>query len=107
MYKKVEINASQYIQFAIVQDTKRAELLSQENRILPDKMILIAREKNGEMKLSMRGAKYEVLPVLKEAIEGLDGYGGGHLHACGGNFKLASNFGKFSGKRSRLPRKLA
>lgn len=53
----------------------------------PDKIILIAREKNDEMKCSLRSSKI-ILPVLIEkALAGLEGYGGGHEHACGLNVK--------------------
>ena len=53
----------------------------------PDKIILIAREKNDEMKCSLRSSKI-ILPILVEkALTGLDGYGGGHEHACGLNIK--------------------
>ena len=53
----------------------------------PDKIILIAREKNDEMKCSLRSSK-TILPVLIEkCLVGLDGYGGGHELACGLNIK--------------------
>ncbi|MBS3105206.1 DHH family phosphoesterase [Candidatus Woesearchaeota archaeon] len=53
----------------------------------PDKIILIAREKNDEMKCSLRSSKI-ILPILIEkALVGLEGYGGGHEHACGLNVK--------------------
>ncbi len=53
----------------------------------PDKFIIIGREKAGEMKISLRSAKYDVLPILNNALKGLHGFGGGHLHACGANVK--------------------
>ena len=49
----------------------------------PDKIILIGREKSGEMKCSLRGAKIKLAPIVKKALEGVRGYGGGHEHACG------------------------
>ncbi|MFH1505541.1 MAG: DHH family phosphoesterase [archaeon] len=49
----------------------------------PDKVILIAREKSGEFKCSIRSAKKNLPPILKKALEGVKGYGGGHEHACG------------------------
>ena len=51
----------------------------------PSKFIIISRFRNGDHKCSLRSTKYEVLPILKKALEGLSGYGGGHLHACGAN----------------------
>ena len=49
----------------------------------PNKVILICREKSGEMKCSMRGAAYDLPQLIHSSLEGLDGYGGGHKHACG------------------------
>ncbi len=53
----------------------------------PDKFIVIAREKNEEMKCSLRSSKYKVLPILKKSLKNIDGFGGGHLHACGCHIK--------------------
>lgn len=53
----------------------------------PDKVILIAREKNDEMKCSLRSPKAILPPLIEKALVGLDGYGGGHEHACGLNIK--------------------
>ncbi|MBN2881193.1 DHH family phosphoesterase [Candidatus Woesearchaeota archaeon] len=53
----------------------------------PDKVILIAREKSGEMRMSLRSAKISIAPILSKALEGIDGYGGGHEFACGCNVK--------------------
>ncbi len=60
----------------------------------PDKFIIIAREKNGEFKMSLRSRTTPVLPRLKKALEGVDGYGGGHEYACGASVK-ESDFEKF------------
>jgi single-stranded DNA-specific DHH superfamily exonuclease len=49
----------------------------------PDKLNLIAREKSGEMKCSLRASNYNLPLIIKHALKGLDGYGGGHEHACG------------------------
>ena len=53
----------------------------------PDKTILIAREKNDEMKCSLRSAKVVLPPIIEKCLVGLDGYGGGHEYACGLNIK--------------------
>ncbi|MFH1276116.1 MAG: DHHA1 domain-containing protein [Candidatus Woesearchaeota archaeon] len=47
----------------------------------PDKMILIARKKSGDVKCSLRGKN--VGKYLKEALDGVEGKGGGHPDACG------------------------
>ncbi len=48
-----------------------------------DKTIIVAREKESEMKISLRNQKINIAKVLAKALEGLKGYGGGHEHACG------------------------
>jgi len=56
----------------------------------PDKIILVAREYKEEMKLSMRNddkSKIKVSELIKKALKGVEGYGGGHEHAVGGNIE--------------------
>lgn len=53
----------------------------------PDKAVIIAREKNDEMKCSLRAAKINLIPIMEKCLIGLKGYGGGHEHACGLNVK--------------------
>ena len=53
----------------------------------PDKVIIIARERGDEMKCSLRGANVLLPERLQKALAGLEGYGGGHEHACGLNIK--------------------
>jgi hypothetical protein len=53
----------------------------------PDKFIIIGRERNGEVKCSLRSSKYKVLQILQKALKNINGYGGGHMHACGANVK--------------------
>ena len=55
----------------------------------PEKIILIAREKNDEMKCSLRSSDVILLPIIEKCLIGLNGYGGGHEHACGLNVKTA------------------
>ena len=52
-----------------------------------DKIMLIAREKNEEMKCSLRASNLILPPLIEKALVGLEGYGGGHEHACGLNIK--------------------
>ncbi len=54
---------------------------------LKDKIIIIAREKDGEMRVSIRGKNTVVLPLVKKALEKANGSGGGHEMACGANMK--------------------
>lgn len=60
----------------------------------PKKVILIAREKSGEMRLSLRSKSRRIDKILEKALKDVDGYGGGHEHACGGSIKIY-DFGKF------------
>ncbi len=63
--------------------------------MFPNKIIVIGREKSGEMKCSIRsGPKVMLNQVLEKALEGISGYGGGHEHACGAVIKT-EDFEKF------------
>jgi single-stranded DNA-specific DHH superfamily exonuclease len=53
----------------------------------PEKIIIIAREKSGDMRMSLRSSKLKIPEVLSKALAGFDGYGGGHENACGCNIK--------------------
>lgn len=55
----------------------------------PDKIIIVGREKGGEMKCSLRSASIKLEPMLKKALDGISGYGGGHEMACGACVKIA------------------
>lgn len=63
-----------------------ANLANELAALYPDKIIIIGREKSGEMKCSLRAgaqAKIMILEPLQKALLGLHGYGGGHPTACG------------------------
>jgi len=53
----------------------------------PNKFIIVGREKSGEIKLSLRSPSIKIPNLINEALQGLDGYGGGHEYACGINIK--------------------
>jgi len=54
----------------------------------PDKVIIIAREKNDEMRSSLRSAgNVLIAPILAKALTEVEGFGGGHPHACGACIK--------------------
>jgi single-stranded DNA-specific DHH superfamily exonuclease len=48
----------------------------------PEKLIVVGRDRNGEVKLSLSWER-NVREPLKKALVGIRGYGGGHEHACG------------------------
>jgi single-stranded DNA-specific DHH superfamily exonuclease len=53
-----------------------------------DKLIIVAREKNDQIKISLRTyhkSKIILPSLVAKALEGLRGTGGGHEHACGTN----------------------
>ncbi len=51
----------------------------------PDKIIIVGREKSGEVRMSLRSTKVKLPAVIEKALVGLEGYGGGHEYACGAN----------------------
>ena len=51
----------------------------------PDKIVVVAREKSGQLKLSFRSKKISIRSIIEECMQGIEGYAGGHEHACGGN----------------------
>lgn len=65
------------------------DLSNELSYIFPEKVIIVAREKSGEMKISIRSNRTG--PVIDKALEkaliGIDGHGGGHERACGANVK--------------------
>jgi len=60
----------------------------------PGKFIVVAREKDDDMKLSARGKN--ALKILNVALKGIKGYGGGHENACGGSV-AKGDFSRFIG----------
>lgn len=53
----------------------------------PEKIILIGRERNGEVRLSLRARDRILPPMLEKALHNIQGHGGGHEHACGASVK--------------------
>jgi single-stranded DNA-specific DHH superfamily exonuclease len=52
----------------------------------PDKIIVVARNKNGEYKCSFRSSpNRSMYNILQKALQGIEGRGGGHDQACGGS----------------------
>ncbi len=59
------------------------ELSNELLYMMPNKLIILCREKSGEMKCSLRCGKLLLPPILQKSLFGLEGHGGGHEHACG------------------------
>jgi single-stranded DNA-specific DHH superfamily exonuclease len=50
----------------------------------PDKLIVLGREKEGEVRCSLRcSPQWNIAEALPKALVGIQGYGGGHEQACG------------------------
>ena len=54
----------------------------------PDKIVIIGREKSGEVKCSIRSRGLNIRPIVEKALQGVEGYGGGHEYACGAVVKV-------------------
>lgn len=61
---------------------------------MPNEIIILGREKDGDMRMSLRSKDRAILPVLKKVLEVIEGHGGGHLQACGASVKM-EDFPKF------------
>jgi hypothetical protein len=87
--KSVEKSKEDFVVFAYKDDKSSftSDLSNEAIYRYPNKTILIAREKNDEMKCSLRSTKAVLPPLIEKALVGLDGYGGGHEYACGLNIK--------------------
>ena len=70
------------------------ELSSELRYLFGDKIIILGRQKDDEIKLSIRSSKIKIDNVVKKALDGVSGYGGGHPYACGANVS-SSDFKKF------------
>ena len=53
----------------------------------PEKIILIGRKKSDEIKFSFRSTKLLLPQIVEASLKGVEGYGGGHEHACGISIK--------------------
>jgi single-stranded DNA-specific DHH superfamily exonuclease len=60
----------------------------------PDKVIIIGRKKDVDIRMSIRSKGIKIPAILEKSLNGLEGYGGGHEYACGANIK-ESDFKEF------------
>jgi len=83
--KKAKAGKGDFLVF-VYPDNKISLTKDLSNEMLykhPDKIIVIGREKDDEVKISIRSSMVVLPPIVKKALEGIKGYGGGHEHACG------------------------
>lgn len=50
----------------------------------PKKVIMVIRQKDDSMIMSVRSSKQKIEKIFRESLDGLEGFGGGHDLACGG-----------------------
>ena len=53
----------------------------------PKKVIMVKRVKEDEVIMSLRSTDVNIREALEKSLENLDGFGGGHDHACGAGIK--------------------
>jgi len=88
----------------IYQDDRKSLNGDLSNELLylyPEKIIVVGREKSGEVRLSIRASKHILPEIINKSLEGCDGYGGGHEHAAGVNVNK-KDFDKFLEKFKEL-----
>ena len=71
-----------------------AELANELIYKFPDKIIIVGREKEDRIKMSLRSTKTDLRPIIEKALIGVEGYGGGHEFACAANINI-KDFDKF------------
>jgi oligoribonuclease NrnB/cAMP/cGMP phosphodiesterase (DHH superfamily) len=71
-----------------------SDLANELAYLYPDKIIVVGRIKDGEIKVSFRSSDVILPPIIEKALAGCEGFGGGHEHASGGNIK-ADDFDQF------------
>lgn len=64
------------------------ELSNEIKYHIKNKLIIVGREKNDAVKMSLRYDKADLRILLEKALQNLDGYGGGHEHACGAHVNV-------------------
>ncbi len=86
---KKEVGKGKFVVYTYVgEQSLSGEAANELLHFYPDKVVIIGRRRDGEVRMSLRGSgKNLILPRLKKALEGIDGYGGGHEFACGSAVK--------------------
>ena len=75
--------------FIVYLPTSKNSYTSQLSNLMiykyPKKIIMVIRQKDDAMIMSVRSSKQKIEKIFRESLEGLDGFGGGHDLACGGS----------------------
>jgi len=72
----------------------RADLSSELQYMFKDKLILVGKRTEDVIRMSLRYQNGDLNKLMQKAFEGLEGSGGGHMHACGGIIK-SKDFDEF------------
>ncbi|MBN1156179.1 hypothetical protein JXA85_01050 [Candidatus Woesearchaeota archaeon] len=86
LYSKVQVSKDDELVIFTYSAKSNSYTHDIANRLLyenPDKFIIVGREKSGEVKMSLRSHRHVLPPIIAKALQGVEGYGGGHEHACG------------------------
>jgi oligoribonuclease NrnB/cAMP/cGMP phosphodiesterase (DHH superfamily) len=85
LIRQVKVKSDKILLFTYTDD-KMSFTSDLSNELLhkhPSKVVVIGREKSREMKCSLRSKNISLPDKINKALEGLEGYGGGHEFACG------------------------
>jgi len=81
-----KVDAEDKFLIYIYKDDKMSFTKELANELLyryPKKKIIVGRERNDEVKCSIRGTGLNLPSIVQAALVGVEGYGGGHEYACG------------------------
>jgi len=83
------INKSKILVFTYSEDkiSFTGDLANELLYKFPERVIIVGRKKNDEIRMSIRSRNILIPPLLEKSMSGLEGSGGGHEFACGANIK--------------------
>ncbi len=74
-----------FFSYATSKNSFTSELATDLLHKHPSKIIIVGREKDDRIKLSIRSSNIDISKVTKDCMSNIRGYAGGHEFACGGN----------------------
>ncbi len=86
LFKRATKNVSGKILMFNYQEEKHSltsELSTHLSYLYPKKIIFVCREKDGEMRCSLRARNYNLPKLIEKSLHGCEGTGGGHENASG------------------------
>ncbi len=89
MKKALKVKKGKIIVFTYTEDnlSLTKDLANELLYRFPDKIIVLGREKSGEVRCSIRANNVNLTKAVEKALIGIEGYGGGHERACGAGIK--------------------